>query len=216
MEPPSRELRHSLESSVKAYEGNVPGVKYFVDRGLSEEACEYFRLGSVENPLPGDESYRGWASIPYIARSGVVFIRYRCTQDHDCKAVHKTKYLGAQHLQPPLFNTRALFDDSDEICICEGEIDTMIAAQAGLTAIGVPGTGGWKPYYGLLFRGYKTVFMLTDNDDKGAGSDLADRVVHSVSPFAGEVKKIVMPSGHDVNSLVIEHGEDKLLEVVGL
>ena len=42
-----------------------------------------------------------------------------------------------------IFNIGALSADSDFLAICEGELDTVVATQAGLNAVGLPGANNW-------------------------------------------------------------------------
>ncbi|MFC0547072.1 toprim domain-containing protein [Kutzneria chonburiensis] len=110
--------------------------------------------------------------------------------------------------RPRLYNTPALMTASDQIAICEGELDTVTAAACGLDAVGVPGVEAWQPHFAPAFLGYERVYLLADNDDSGQGLKFAERI-------AGELpnaRVVLMPHGHDVNSLVMQQGKRSLLE----
>jgi DNA primase len=110
-------------------------------------------------------------------------------------------------LSPKLFNPAALLRDTDFICVTEGEIDAISAEQAGMPTVGIPGATQWVGWYSRLFKGYKTVYFLQD-DDK-AGQEMAENWASEIA----NVKVIVMPSG-DVNSTLVDLGEDQLRALI--
>ncbi|MEU8780033.1 toprim domain-containing protein [Streptomyces sp. NPDC048637] len=218
---PDPALKSFLEEATARYEGDLTrstaAVEYLKKRGLSEDSAAFYRLGYVENPLPGHEAARGMVSIPYLTRAGVVTIRFRRIGDGD-----GPKYRSVPGDPPRIYNANALLIPSDYIAICEGEFDTIAAHEAGvraasgravelaLPAVGVAGVSAFKPYFARCFKGYKAAFMLADADDKGQGMAFADKL-------AGLVKNLricPMPAGHDVNSFVLEHGSEALLDLL--
>jgi DNA primase len=198
------EQRISLEFAAASYAKNIDqAAEYLSGRGFSEESAHEFRLGVVVEPVPGDDQFTGRLSIPYITRSGVVDIRYRCLQQHDCKEVNCKKYLGHPGKPLRLFNVEGLFVAGDFIVLCEGELDTIAATQAGFPAVGVPGTGGWKPHFNRIFEDYQRVYLFADGDEAGKkfGAKLSAEVSAIVVP---------MPDGEDVNSTYLKYGEEYL------
>lgn len=196
----TNEQRVSLEKSTARYEKAVDlAAAYLVGRGLSEETAHSFRLGVVDDPLPGDEHFRDRLSIPYLTRSGVVSLRYRCLRDHACGAVDCAKYLGYPGASTHLFNVGALFDQSDLVCITEGEIDAVVLQQGGLPGVGVPGGSNWKPHYVRIFEDYPRVFIFADGDD--AGRKFGRRVAEALG---GVATVVVMPDGMDVNEAYLD------------
>lgn len=198
------EQRISLEYATAQYEQNLHlAGGYLSKRGFDEETASSFRLGVVVSPVPGDENFVGRLAIPYITRAGVVDIRFRCIEDHDCKAIDCKKYLGHPGWPLRLFNVEALFAAEDFIILTEGEMDAMIATQAGLPAVGVPGTGGWKPHFNRIFEDYQRVYLFADGDEPGRkfGARLSSDIGAIV---------VSMPDGEDVNSAYLKFGEDYL------
>jgi DNA primase len=152
-------------------------------------------------------------AIPYEAPHGAVGLKFRCLQDHDCKATHKNRYLNPPGHEHRLYNTAALFSPLPYVGIAEGEIDAITAHLAGIPTVGAPGATSWKPAFTRLFRGYETVFIFADNDDGGVGME------KFATPLAEKIsgsRIILMPPGHDVNSFVQENGYDALRELVGV
>jgi DNA primase len=209
-------LKEFYSSAVPAYAealGRHAGAaSYLRKRGLSQDSAASFQLGVVESHFPGHERYAGRLVMPYITPGGVDGASFRCIDHVDCKAVHNDKYLWPSGIDRRIFNTRALDEDSTFIAICEGEIDTITAVQAGIPAVGVPGAKAWQRWWARCFKGYDTVFILADSDDDGAGREMADKI----SGHLPAARTVMMPDGHDVNSFVLEHGPDALKARLGL
>lgn len=91
-------------------DGHEPARTYWTKRlgPHSRDSATYFRVGVVDQPLPGHEQYRGWLCIPYLTRTGPVGLKFRCLNDHDCKSVHKERYLIPAGQQQRLYNPAAL------------------------------------------------------------------------------------------------------------
>ncbi len=197
-----------LEEATARYEGELArsphAVAYLKNRGLSEDNAASFRLGYVENPLPGHETARGMLSVPYLTRSGVTTIRFRrCGDDKE-----GPKYRSVPGDPPRIYNAHALLVPSDHIAICEGEFDAIAATNAGIPAIGIAGVSAWKSYFARCFKGYRAVYILADQDDKGQGMEFAEKVAEQIK----NARISPMPSGHDVNSFVLANGPEALLE----
>lgn len=209
MQPPSEFMRASLEAATREYESKMNGSNiqsYLLDRGISNETQTHFRLGAVESPSNHDhDQYNGRLAIPYVTPSGVVGMRFRVVPPTESDR----KYLGiAGQPAKRLFNTRAL-NTTERVFICEGEIDTMTAHQAGLHAVGVAGVKNWNKDWWRIFRN-RRVTVLADNDDAGQGVAFAEEIIASLR----DADYVKMPTGHDVNSLVTSEGQDALLALI--
>ncbi|MFI6049028.1 toprim domain-containing protein [Streptomyces violascens] len=211
--PPSKQRIAFLDQATAAYHNQLegsPAAEYLKKRGLSQASAQSFQLGYVANPLSGHERYNGLLSIPYMNRQGTVAIRYRCIADHDCKSIDKhTKYTREPGDDAKIYNILTLTLPVTRIAICEGEIDTVSAWQAGIPAIGVAGAQNWKPIFNRLIRGYNEVVTLADGDD--AGLKLADTIAEKNEHATTRQ----MPNGLDVNQYYQDHGAQALLEKAG-
>lgn len=200
----SVDARRSLEAATCRYSTFVDNVgPYLEGRGISREAAVTFRLGCVVDPLPGDEPFTGRLAIPYLTPAGVVQVRYRAVDDSS------PKYLGRAGDQTTLFNVLAFQQDSDVIAVCEGELDTIVAWQCGIAAVGLPGATSWKRHYARAFDDYR-VLVLADGDP--AGRELGKRVASSID----NAVVISMPEGADVTDVFLWEGRDGLLKKIGL
>ncbi|MGV9815784.1 toprim domain-containing protein [Streptomyces cellulosae] len=203
---PDPALKSFLEEATARYEAalarNPAAVEYLKSRGLSVDNAASFRLGYVESPLPGHETARGMLSVPYLTRSGVTTVRFRRLGDGD-----GPKYRSVPGDPPRIFNANALLIPSDHIAICEGEFDAIAATNAGIPAVGIAGVSAWKSYFARCFKGYRAVFILADQDDKGQGMEFAEKVAEQIK----NARISPMPAGHDVNSYVLAHGPEALL-----
>lgn len=207
--------RAFLVEATSRYHQSLPGSpaeEYLASRGLDGKELEKFRLGIVDDPLPGHDMYRGWLAIPYLRWSpglgwGVITMRFRCIQDHDHG--RHSKYMAHPGGGVNIYNTMSVLQNDDEIAICEGELDAVSANLAGIPAVGVPGAENWKPMYARIFKGYDKVFILADGDQ--AGKDFAFDVMKTLPN--GRI--ISMPEGEDVNSTVKKFGKTALLKRMG-
>lgn len=227
----SEEQKKFLAQATNEYHLSLPGSpaeEYLVKRGLltpeTADALSRFRIGYVEEPLPGHEMCRGWMSIPYLRRGpsksgpmkgwSVATMKFRCLELHEgrCEEVHprKGKYMSHPGADTHLFNTLDIQNSISEIAICEGELDAITAHLCGIPAVAVPGVRNWKNQYYRLFRGFKVVWIFADGDSWGEGlaKKLAERM-------GDKIRIITMPEGEDVNSMVQTHGKQSLLKGMG-
>lgn len=197
------------------HEALTPEVlSYLENRGLDRDAVTGSRLGLVANPDPMHEQYRGRLSIPFITPTGVVYIRFRCLEQHDCKVYKDTvdpyhgKYEGVKGEDTRLYNVLSLHVADDTIAVTEGELDSLVSTAAGVPAVGVPGAHAWKPFWYRLFDDFETVLLLGDGDK--AGRDF----VNALRPHLDGAVPRLMPNGHDVSSFVVQYGADEFLNYV--
>lgn len=206
MQKLSESQRAFLWEATSKYRESLPGSpadEYLALRGIPTQT--QFGLGYVADPLPGHEMYRGCLAIPYLRWSPwrkwtAASIRFRRLEGQG------PKYMTVAGDKPRLYNTHALTRYSKDIAITEGEIDAITAELAGVPAVGVPGSQMWKPFFRELFLGYRNVNILADGDEPGM--DFARNVAKTLP----NARIIPMPDGMDVNSLVLERGQDALLE----
>ena len=216
MERLSESQRKSLREATQRYHASFPGspaADHLANRGLASESIKdqvnKFRLGYVNEPLPGHEQFRGYLAIPYLRWSphngwSVPSIRFRCMADHEHTG--HGKYMTVAGDRPRLFNTKVLLGDSPVVAITEGEIDAITATVCGLPAVGVPGSQAWQPHFREPFLGYRDVFVLADGDEAGV------HFANTIAATLPNAKVIPMPSGQDVNSVVLSEGKQGLLE----
>lgn len=180
------------------------------DRALSLDTIKAFQLGVVlgSGVSPSHESKRGWISIPYLSPTGVLSMRFRRPPDSESKA----KYWSPAGTKNRVYNTSALLNPGHWIAICEGEFDTMAATQCGIPAIGIPGTQSWAPYVRNMLSGFSRIIVLADNDDKGQGNAFGEMIAEQLD----EVKVVLAPTGHDVNSTLKELGIHGVREHFGI
>jgi DNA primase len=200
-----------------------------VERGLDHDTIVQFQLGAVLDANASHEPALGMISIPYLTPAGTVQMRFR----------REPWGFGPKYWQTSgslirMFNTNLLLDPGRYVYVCEGEMDTMAATQAGLPAVGIAGVNGWRNHFYLMLAGFDRVTFLADHDsesdtDEGkvkpadwpedkpwepitnAGLKFATK--HADALDGGAV--IRMPAGHDVNSFLIEHGATELRAVAG-
>ncbi|MEO3857463.1 toprim domain-containing protein [Acrocarpospora sp. B8E8] len=176
-------------------------------RGLTAQTIDHFGLGVVDDPLAGHEQYAGRLAIPYLAPDGdVLSVRFRRLGEDG------PKYATVAGDIPRIFNAAVLEKNTSRIAVCEGEIDTMTAVQAGIPAIGVPGVSSWRPEWAMPLEQYDVVYVLADNDDTGQGREMGNLIAAQLD----NVRVVLCPRGHDVNSLYLTHGKDAVWRLVDI
>lgn len=171
------------------------------------EGNALFRIGYVDDPLPGHEMYRGMLALPYLRKSyefdwGVASIRFRCIEGHEHHG--HGKYMTVAGDRPRLYNTLSLWKGAETVAITEGELDAIAAEFCDIRAVGVPGATSWQRYFREPFLGYQTVYILADGDE--AGMQFANTVASDLP----NARIVPMPKGSDVNDFVLREGREAL------
>lgn len=189
--------------------------QYLDDHGLDADAAKRFQLGVVEMPAPDDAKFAGCLVIPYLTRSGVKSIKYRCVADHDHHALKHGKY-GQHAGQPPrLYNPAAFFEADGTIGICEGEVDAAVATvSVGVPSLGVPGVDNWDANSSVWKRtldDYDRVVIFADGDKAGIG------MARTIAEDLGKKALIIRcEDGQDVSSTVAAGNAQELRDRVDL
>jgi DNA primase len=178
-------------------------LSYLAARGIDQDAATGYRLGLVVDPDPAHDRYAGRLSIPFITPTGVVYMRFRCLEQHECD--DHGKYESVSGESTHLYNVQSLHLSSDMVAVTEGELDALISTEAGMPAVGVPGVNNWKPFYYRLFDDYERVIVVGDGDKAGR------EFVATLARNLPNAIRRPMPEGYDVNSYVLEHGVDEYL-----
>lgn len=210
MQALSVEQRRFFEQAVTTYQSDLAGdtsaQEYLTGRGIGPSEAATFRLGVVRTPPAGHEQYAGRLAIPYLTPAGVVNIRFRCAEAHECEG--HPKYLSAEGAGTNLYNVLDLKRDSPFICVAEGEIDTMSLSLAGLPAVGVPGVDTWQKHFSRCLEDFEVVFAFGDGDK--AGGKFSNFLARET-----RARPIRMPAGEDCNSIFVKEGADGLRRLIG-
>jgi hypothetical protein len=217
----SRSARESLSLSISRYVSALadnPGcVNYLANRGIEVDPdlpADYgnvWQLGHVQDPDPGHEHLAGRLCIPYLVpRGGPVGANFRCIADHDCTEAGHKKYYAQTGMGKRLFGAWLLHTTSPFIGVAEGELDAIVATEAGIPAVAIPGATKWQDHWRYLFDGFEQVLVLADGDTDGR--KLADRLVGELQ----HARPVNMPDEQDVTSFVLANGAAALRQRAGL
>lgn len=209
--------RSLLETATAAYESQLdsPAVSYLAGRGLDQAGATGARLGVCREPVPGHERFVGMVSIPYLTPAGVVAIKFRCPEDHNCKDEGHSKYdQPSQHAR--LYNAMDLHRPGDVIACVEGEFDTRIMSdRIGVPAVGRPGTT-WLDYWPRVFADYERVCVLADFDLKDDGSNPGLTSAKKIVNTMPNAELVVPPAGLDLTEWYLRDGADPIREALRL
>lgn len=211
MRMPSASARKSLEKAVTRYQVELPrATAYLAARGISEATAELWRLGVVGSPETGHEFATGRLCIPYTNRLGIIGVKFRCLQRHDCRSESCPKYVYPLGQEAYLFNVLDTDDDGDTIHICEGELDTIVLKSVlQETVVGIPGVQNWKSHYPCHVKGFERVLVWADGDK--AGQDFAAKIRKEVAA----AETVPMPTGYDVSQIYSEMGAEAIRKLAG-
>lgn len=210
----SPSARSSLERATAEFETNLHLAEDFLSaRGFSEQVALGYRLGVVgSSPDQEYERFAGMLSIPYLAPSGVLGLKFRALDPE-----RKPKYDQPSGQQPRLYNVAALHTDGDVVAICEGEIDAMVMSDlVGIPAVGVPGASNWQEWWSRCFADYQTVLVISDNDIKEDGSNPGLKHAEKVVKKVPGARLIKPPPGTDVNEWYLKAGREAVRDACGL
>lgn len=219
----SDEQRKSLELAVTQYEEDLEEVlPYLEKRGISSAIARSRRLGYVRAAaIPEHKRAKGRLAIPFVTPAGVVAMAFRCIEDHNCKekdkevkAVNKSwshsKYWKPYGQVSHLYGVNDLHIQGRDICVAEGEIDTItLSEMCGIPAVGIGGAEHWQSWWQLNLMDYRHVYVFCDGDP--AGRNLGSKLVKEMRSKAVLIE---LPDGEDVNSYYLKHGADKLRSLI--
>lgn len=206
----------SLTEEALDYHGQLTAeaVQWHKDRGLSDRTIRHFKLGWIEEPRsPEAKRLRSNPCIPYLTTTGkVIELRVR-------KRSGKPKYLPVRRDYPlpapkfHLFNAMQAMptSNSDLVYVVEGEYDAMIAWQAGLKAVAVPGATQWFPSWSWLFEAAR-VRVVFDGD--AAGCEGAEKLYADLRDKRIDCETVKLPDGMDVTDVWLAGGRSAVREAL--
>ena len=196
-----------MEVAASRYMDSVePALPYLMTRGIDRATANSRGLGYVADPIPGHKPASGRLAIPYITNNGVVAMSFRCIKDHSCKEEKHPKYWKPKSQAAVLYGVQDAFQDTLDIHIAEGEMDAItLSALCSLPSLGVTGAQYWKPWWSLILKDFRRVFVYADGDD--AGRQLCEKIQREVGM---SVIPVLLPDGEDVNTLYLKHGAEYL------
>lgn len=212
----SSSARAALDEAAASYHKNLDlAAPYLLSRGVTHEAALKFQLGVVSEPMPGHERFTGMLCLPYRTPAGVVKLKMRCIQSHDCKAEGHGKYDGPSS-PARLYNVMALHKRNDTIAICEGEMDTLtVDAIVGVPAVGTPGTT-WLEHFPRCFSDFEHVYVIADNDQHSNGDNPGLKHAKKVAASITGAQIVLPPPGMDVGEWVAAEGPDPVRKAMGV
>lgn len=192
------------ETVARYYETlNAETASYLKSRGISKEVAATFLLGTVTDPAPGHEHAVGALSIPYLTKAGAVGVKFRKIDGG------QPKYIWPTGQKIGMFNVNDLTLDTETMCICEGELDTIIlSGMCGIPAVGVAGVTQWKDWFPMMLEGYKRVFVFADNDVKEDGRNPGMELAKRIKEDLNSAVVVNLPENKDVNDVFLREGAD--------
>lgn len=207
----SLEQRKSLESAADQYADHLElAMPYLEGRGVSLRSASFAGLGYVnEEALPEHKGMRGRLAIPYATKAGVIGFAFRCVR-HPEGCVNHAKIMRPG-LKTRFYNVNDLHEDTLDIHIAEGEMDTItLSKECDLPAVGIPGATNWKPWWKEVLSDFRYIYVFCDNDS--AGSGLGKKLQKELG------RKVVLlefeEPDMDVNSAFVKYGREFIRSMI--
>ena len=164
------------------------------ERGITAETVEKYLLGWDGSRI----------TIPVFGERGKIRNVRKYKKGAHNKVISYGKGYGSARLYPI---GNLMYED---IVLCEGELDAILANQMGYKAITVTGGAGtWKRKWSKLFKD-KKVKIIFDNDDTGRAG--AEKIARLLSKHVSEVKIVDLPvnkAGEDITDFFVKYGKTK-------
>jgi 5S rRNA maturation endonuclease (ribonuclease M5) len=190
---------------------------YFAAHAIDDPMVwEKYQLGLVTNPAPQDRRFKGMLVIPYLTLNGVKAFKFRCMEDHDHNShVPAGKYAVPSGQAARIYNPAAYADAFNQIGVCEGEVDAIVATEAiGIPTIGIPGVEMWKGHineWKHTLKDYDEIIVFSDGDEAGR------RMARQIQEDLGTRALIAQcDGGEDLSSMVAKGHADIIREKAGL
>lgn len=176
-----------------------------VTRGINMDSIIRFKLGT--------DGHRLW--IPISVGGKYVNVRKHSPNKQDRI---KTMSYSAGHGSIRLWPDTSIIAGQD-LVLCEGELDTILANQMGFNAVTVTGgAGSWRDEFSTLIRDVKSIIFIYDIDIAGrAGVNLVSRRIQSLGKTIKDVLlPITTPPNGDFTDYVVTYGgtPEKIKELI--
>lgn len=182
-------------------------VKFFEDkRGISQNTLNHFKVTNSIEYMPQLEAKVNVIEFNYFRNDDLINIKYRGP---------KKAFKLFKDAELILYNLDSI-KDSEEVVICEGEIDAMSIHQSGFKhVVSVPnGAGLHKVNLDFIdncieyFENKKKIYLATDNDL--AGRNLQEQLAERLGKE--RCFKIQFKDCKDANECLIKYGIQGIIE----
>lgn len=184
--PYLRDKGHKVKDIIATGLVKLGDAKKFDDPLKEDE----FVLESTGNPR---DFLRNEITIPYIVSGNVVQIR--------------GKQIGGKYRTPAgqkarLFNSDSTWN-ADEVVLCEGEFDALVAEQMGYRAVGLPGAQSWQDSWLGYLDQARRVYIVFDNDKTGeaAAIKMRDRLGDATARIVKMPENGLPPGENDISEM---------------
>lgn len=139
--------------SMAAFEREPKAHRWLAARGIGLEVARKFCLGfvqSAEAVTPSNDWINdGWVLFPTLSadHQTITAVKYRSLVGKKAKRKgggENSGILRAPNTSTTMYNIQDVTPNTEDVWVVEGEPDTLVLAQAGLTAVGFP-SAAYKP-----------------------------------------------------------------------
>ena len=158
--------RESLDTKAEKWNKAMPeDIKLYLNaRGINDASIEKYKLGY------GEYNRKSWITIPIFDKDGKV-VYFKLRKRPDDESTDTPKYVvcpaGASMT---LYGIKELLESSsNDVLICEGELDRIIALQNGVSipVITAGGANTFKDEWLQLLKDMRNIYICMDSDEVG-------------------------------------------------
>lgn len=160
---PSRKREKLDDLAEKWHKAMTEDLRLYLNgRGINDKNIEKYKLGY------GECMGRHWLTIPHYNKDGkVVYFKLRRLSEDESTPKYKVYPSGASIIP---YGVKELVESrSDDVLVCEGELDRIIALQSGVKMPVITGGGAaifkdeWLPF----LEGMRNIYVCMDTDEAG-------------------------------------------------
>lgn len=192
-------------------------VRYLSKRGISEETAKLYEI-TVQN---GREDvlvfpfYDEKGELQFVKYRDCNFFKGKTRRNKDGEEVQACKEWSEKNCKPILFGMKQCVDYT-RLIICEGQIDSLSVAEAGVkNAVSVPtGAKGftWVPYCWNWVNSFDEIVIFGDfeNDNISLLEELKKRLKTTIK----HVRKEDYKDCKDANEILLKYGKEQVIKCV--
>ncbi len=124
-----------------------------------------------------------------------VYLLAEAVDEHTRKQGPKRLNLARPVPCPYMVHLLAFTEPGEPVIVCEGPVDTLLAVQAGYTALGLPGAGVFRPQWAMWLVPFE-VYLALDAD--AAGRWGARRIARELWRVGKRCKVLPLPDERDL------------------
>lgn len=214
---PRKQYRH-LKTPSEPIEPLPKAIEYLKSRGISEAVARQYEITvhAKRDDVIVFPFYDEKGKMQYVKYRDTTFFKGKTYTDKDGKQQASPKEWMEKNCKPILFGMKQCGKDRKRLVICEGQMDSLSVAEAGIgCAVSVPGGMNnfrWIPYCWNWVCEFEEIVIFGDyeHDHMTLLEDIRKRFPNKIR----YVQKDDYKECKDANEILQKHGKDAVKAAV--